>query len=246
MARGNVPHKSYLTCSRGKWRERVTESTPGSTGRTITPDDGKSPYPVFEIVNDYVSGIIRSIEVQEDNKGYGRQWLVTIQDGNEVLGLQFSYDSGYAFAFLSKLPNADVLRDISFHPYFFEEERKARLVLKQDNENIPSYFTKEDPKGFPDFPEGANKDDITVWKIEVMKFLVDYLETNIIDKLPGKPKDDERESVVDTTGTGDIQSDAQRGNAPEGTVPGPGEDDVPPGGRKEIRKHNVDDDDLPF
>lgn len=245
MARGNVPHKSYLTCSKGKWRERVTESTPGSIGRTITPDD-KSPYTVFEIVNDYVSGIIRSIEVQEDNKGYGRQWLVTIQDGNEILGLQFSYDSGYAFAFLSKLPNADVLQDISFHPYFFEEERKARLVLKQDNENVPSFFTKEDPKGFPTFPEGADKDDITIWKIEAMKFLVDHMEANIIDKLPGKPKDDERESVVSAGDTGDaqnnVQSDAQRGD-----VPGPDESDIPPPRKQdEIRNQNLEEDDLPF
>ena len=240
MARGNVQHRSYLTCSKGKWRERVTESTPGSTERIITPDDEKKPYSVFEIVNDYVSGIIRSIEVQDDNKGFGRQWLVTIQDGNEVLGLQFSYDSGYAFAFLSKLPNADVGKDISFYPYFFEEERKARLVLKQDNENIPSYFTKEDPKGFPAFPEATGedfKDDITIWKIEAMKFLVTYLNANIIGKLPGKPEEVEVETPVDS----EQMSDAERDQ-----VPGPNEDDVPPGGNKEIRSDQVADDDLPF
>lgn len=237
MARGNVQRKSYLTCSRGKWRERVTESTPGSIGRTITPDDGKSPYTVFEIVNDYVSGIIRSIEVQEDTKGYGRQWLITIQDGNEVLGLQFSYDSGYAFAFLSKLPNADVLQDISFYPYFFEKEKKARLVLKQDNENIPSLFTKEDPKGFPTFPEGANEDDITIWKIEAMKFLVAYLNKEIIPQLPGKPENISQETIIEEP----VQSNDQRDDIPPST-----EDDVPSGYQKEIRSDNLDNDNLPF
>lgn len=235
MARGNVQHKSYLTCSRGKWRERVTESTPGATARTITPEEGgKQPYTVFEIVNDYVSGTIRSIEVQDDNKDYGRQWLITIQDDQEVLGLQFRYDSGYAFAFLSKLPNADVLQPISFYPYFFEEERKARLVLKQDNESIPSYFTKEDPKGFPAFPEGADKDEITIWKIDVMKFLVAYLNEHIMSKLPGKPEEKE-------ISTEDNRSDAERSS-----IPGPGEDDVPQGKEKEIRDPNLEEDDLPF
>ncbi len=243
MARGNVQHKSYLTCSKGKWRERVTESTPGSTQRIITPDDGKKPYSVFEIVNDYVSGTICSIEVQDDNKGYGRQWLVTIQDGNEVLGLQFRYDSGYAFAFLSKIPCATIQDSISFYPYYFEEERKARLVLKQDNKNLPGFFTKEDPKGFPAFPDGTNKDDIkddiVIWKIEAMKFLVEYLNTHIIDKLPGEPEN--IEIVIEKSADSKVMSDAERDQ-----VPGPSEDDVPPGGHKEIRSDQVKEDDLPF
>lgn len=239
MARGNVQHKSYLTCSKGKWRERVTESTPGSIERVITPDDGKKPYSVFEIVNDYVSGKICSIEVQDDNKGYGRQWLVTIQDGDEVLGLQFRYDSGYAFAFLSKIPCATIHDSISFYPYYFEEERKVRLVLKQDNKNLPGFFTKENPKGFPVFPEAANKDDITVWKIEAMKFLVEYLNTHIIDKLPGEPENVEIEKSADSKVMSDVERDQ---------VPGPGESDVPPPGKKtkEIRSDQVEEDDLPF
>lgn len=238
MARGNVQQRSYLTCSRGKWRERVTESTPDAVARTITPDEPGKPYTVFEIVNDYVSGIIRSIEVQDDQKGYGRQWLITIQDGEEVLCLQFRYDSGYAMAFLSKLPVVDLEQPVSFHPYYFDEERKARLVLKQDNENVPSYFTKEEPKGFPVFPEEGDdiKDDIVIWKIEVMKFLVAYLNKEIIPKLPGKPENISQETITEES----AQSDAQRDD-----IPPPTGDDVPGGYPKEIRS-NQSNDDMPF
>jgi len=237
MARGNVQRKSYLTCSRGKWRERVTESTPGSVERTITPDEPGKPYTVFEIVNDYVSGIIRSIEVKEDTKGFGRQWLVTIQDGEEVLCLQFRYDSGYALAFLSKLPVVELDQPVSFYPYYFEEEKKARMVLKQDNENIGSFFTKEEPKGFPSFPEGGSKDDIVIWKIGVMKFLVAYLNKEIIPQLPGKPENISQETITE----GSVQSDDQRDD-----IPPPTEDDVPGGYQNEIRSDQLNNDSLPF
>ena len=177
------------------------------------------PFEVWEIVDDFAEGIIRSIELEEDEK-FGRKWAVTIQDDDEVLVLQFPYDSGYAIALLQKLPNVDLNHKVSFHPYYFDKDRRSRLVLKQQDLDIPTYFTREDPKGYPSLKEGYDDDDVKVWKIEVMKFLVKFLNEHIKPNLP------------DTEALKKMDAEAELAQG----ASMPGEDDIPP----------EKDDDLPF
>jgi len=184
MSRGNVSKVNFLKCSQGKWREKVPEGTVGSVIRKVKVE-GKPEFEVNELVNDFVEGVIIAIGVHTHEE-FGRSWNVTIQDGPEILVLQFKYDSGYAFQFLQKLPNVDLSKPVVFLPYYFEEDRKTRLVLKQDNIKVESYFSREDPHGYPPLGEGADKDDINLWKIQAIKFLKAFLEENIIKKLPKK------------------------------------------------------------
>ena len=62
MTRGTIQRKNYLTCSSGKWRERVDSDTPGATFRHTQPLDGSSGKDVWEIVDDYVGGEIIDIQ----------------------------------------------------------------------------------------------------------------------------------------------------------------------------------------
>lgn len=246
MARGTVSKKNYLTCSRGKWRERVDSGTHGATQRTITPLDGSAQYDVWEKVDDFVSGVIREIHLVDDEK-YGRQWNIIIQDGTEVLVLQFQYDSGYAMALLTKFPNADVTKEIAFHPYFFEEEKKARMVIKQNGVSIDSHFTREDPKGFPPFPDNApgsdraDKDDVKLWKINAMKFLVRHLKENILPKLPTKEQAEAMQVEAD------LLKGAVNHDKPDENQASHGQDNqAPPPDLSDKPDPFAEDDDLPF
>lgn len=231
MSRGTVQRKNYLTCSAGKWREKVDSTTPGAVFRHTTPLDGSPGRDVWEIVDDYVEGEIIDIQKTTHDE-FGDKWEVTLKDGSVRLVLQIRYDSGYAMALLAKLPNVDITRPVMFLPYFFEEEKKARMVLKQEDMKIPTYYSKEDPKGFPPLEEGATKNEVQRWKLDVMDFLEEMVEKEIRPKLPPKDETDEmtgyedRGNVDPGAGTSGAAAD-QAPDQPTGD-PGPDEkDDLP-------------------
>ena len=228
MARGTIQKRNYLTCSAGKWREKVDQGTPGSVSRTTEPLDGSPGKVVYEIVDDYVEGEIIAIK-KNSHPEFGDRWEVYIQDGPTVLVLQVRCDSGYAIAMLSKLPNVDLMRPVMFIPYFFEAEKKARMVLKQEGMPIPTFYPREDPKGFPQFNEGASKNEVARWKLDVMDFLEDMVEQNLQPKLPGIPETDQISAYEDRPQDPPPGAAPQNLPADRGTGdPGPGEpDDLP-------------------
>ncbi len=231
MARGTKERKNYLNCSAGKWRERVDEGTLGATARITTPLDGSPGKQVFEIVDDYVEGEIIGIEhtVSQD---FDDRLEISIRDGSEVLVLQMRWDSGYSMAVLTKLRNVDIVRPVMFLPYYFEEERKVRMTLKQEGMKIPTFYPQEDPKGFPPYQEGMSKQAITRWKLDVMDFLEAELETHVRPLLPELPKVSEEEQLTqrEAVSPGVDSENSAAEQPPQATGdPGPGieEDDLP-------------------
>lgn len=229
MARGTLQRKNYLTCSSGKWRERVDKDTPGATFRETQPLDGSQGKKVWEIVDDYVSGEIIDIQKTHHDE-YGDKWEVTIKDGSTRLVLQVRYDSGYAMAMLAKLPNLDITRPVTFIPYYFEEEKKVRMVLEQEGMDIPTYYSKEDPKGFPPLAEEASENEVKRWKLDVMDFLEDMVEKVIRPTLPEKDETDEITAHEDRSPVDPDRGASQSSTEepPETQAPPPEqEDDLP-------------------
>ena len=234
MARGTISRKNYLNCSTGKWREKVDQDTRGAVSRFTQPLDGSEGKKVWEIVDDYVEGEIIDIK-KEHHEEYGDKWEVTIKDGTAKLVLRVRYDSGYAMAMLAKLPNADLKRPIMFIPYYFPEEKKARMVLKQEGMDIPTFYSKEDPKGFPSLAENASENDVKRWKLDAMDFLEKMVEEIIRPQLPEKDDSDEM-SGYENRSEGDPGSGGSSEGAAENSGgsdqserdPGPGpNDDLP-------------------
>lgn len=224
MARGSVQRKNYLTCSAGKWRERVSESTPGAISRMTTPLDGSPGKVVHEIVDDYVEGEILDIRKQEHDD-YGDKWVITIKDGTSRLVLQVRYDSGYAMAMLTKLPNVDITRPVMFLPYYFEDEKKARMVLKQEGIKIPTFYSREDPKGFPPLAEDASKSDVKRWKIDAMEFLDAMVEKVVRPHLPPMDETEEITAYEDRSDSHSLPASNHAGPAADSQDPGPDADD---------------------
>lgn len=224
MARGQFSRKDYLTCSLGKWRQKVSETHPNRQERV-----NKDGNLVYELVYDFASGILRKITV-ESHEEFGKKWALQIHDQQEVMVLQVPFSSGYAGAMISKLLNCDLKKSITFIPYYFEEEKRSRMVLKQEDRKIPNMYTKENPGDFPQFPTSGDKDDLALWKMEVNRFLVDKVDSVIRPQLP-KEEELATEQALD-------EATAKPGEH----LDGPPEDNsgFPDG------PDNSDDNDLPF
>lgn len=194
MARGSFQRKDYLVCTAGKWRQKSDQSNPNATARIYEDSSGKKKT-VYELVDDYVSGVLKKIWIEE-HPDYGRSWALQVHDGSDIMVLKVKFGSGYSSSLISKLANCDLSRPIMFIPYYFEQEHKSVMVLNQEGEKIESYFTKDKPNGFPKYPEDGDKDDVNVWKSQVNKFLKNFVEKNIIPKLPDADSLDTEERLA--------------------------------------------------
>jgi len=237
MARGTRQRRNYLTCTAGKWRERVSQDTPGARSRITTPMDGSPGKQVWEIVDDYVEGEIIDIQ-HTSHPDYEDRLEITIRDGSEVLVLQMRWDSGYGMAVLSKLRNVDIARPVMFLPYYFEEERKVRMTLKQEGMKIPTFYPQKDPKGFPPYQEGMTKQQVTRWKLDVMDFLEAELDEHVRPLLPEREATDEIEEYNDRgqvapstpphdTAPGHSEAGSENSPPSDPGDPGPEVDDLP-------------------
>ncbi len=233
MARGQFSKKDYLTCSLGKWRQKVDENTPNRIQRIN--EKGNT---VNELVWDYVSGIIEKMYL-EVNVEYGDKWCIQIRDGADVMILQVSVKSGYTSAMIPKLLNCDFLKPVEFRPYYFEEDKKARMVLLQDDQKVPNFYTREDPKDFPPFPTTGQADDLALWKIQTNKFLKKVVEEMILPKLPDPNTLADAESLNEATEVPESQR-AHVGGPPNSDAPFPNSSAGAGGGE------DNGPDDLPF
>lgn len=226
MARGQFSKKDYLNCSRGKWRMRVDQGHPEAQTRIEDNPSTGEKVTLHEIVYDFISGVVKKIWTESHEK-YGSKWCLQIHDADDIVVLNIPMNSGYASATITKLLNADITKPIKFVPYYFEEDKKSRMVLYQDDQKVESLYTRENQRDFPIFPEGGDNDDINLWKIQVNKFLKNKVKEDIIPKLP-KDEDVSSEETLNSIPSASTPSGQTK--APEGPreAPFPDEpDDLP-------------------
>ncbi len=188
MARGQFLKKDYLNCTKGKWRMKVSEGHPDAKTRIEDNPSTGEKVTLHEVVYDFISGTVKKIWTETHEK-YGSKWCLQVHDGDDIVVLNIPMNSGYASATITKLLNADITKPIKFVPYYFEEEKKSRMVLYQDDQKVESLYTKDSQKDFPIFPASDDQDDINLWKIQVNKFLKNKVKEKIIPKLPDLEND---------------------------------------------------------
>lgn len=134
----------YLSISDGKICRRL--QSPSATSVQRTTKDGR-------LVNEELykgwSGKISEIKTRETD--YGKEWNVTIDDGDTKAILSFKYSSGYASSFLKALPNVNLDKDVTISPNVQEVDGKKRttIFLNQDGKAVKWYYTKDNPNGCP-------------------------------------------------------------------------------------------------
>lgn len=188
MGLEKIDHRTYasILSSDGKIRVQCNEGDEGSVKREYETSDGKTGVK-FEQVYDKLTGKIKSIEFKEGE--YGKQIIVDI-DGT---ALAMGTSNNFGEDFMKKLPNI-VLEDlVELSPFAFTNDKGKSvkgISIRQGDEKVPNFFwdieASKSCNGYP-VPEGdTRKFDADDWKMYFMvarKFLIKYIEDNILPKM---------------------------------------------------------------
>jgi hypothetical protein len=173
--------KIYLTISDGKICRRLQSPTANSVTRQTK--DGRT---IHEEQYKGYSGKITDIQTRESE--YGKEWNVTIDDGEVTASLQFKYSSGYAASFLKALPNVDFTKDVIFTPKVTidGEKKRTTLFLNQNGTAVKWAFTKDNPNGCPGLKQIKVKGQTTWDDSDMMEFLENMVNETILPKIKGE------------------------------------------------------------
>lgn len=170
----------FLTISNGKICRRVPKKTATSQERV-----NKNGVTVQEEYYKGWKGRITAIAVRE-HPDFGKFWNVTLtdQDGDAVLQMQYS--SGYSAAFLKTLPNIDLSADVIITPNQKMEgdKKKTTLFITQHGIPLKHFYTRDNPNGLPELKQIKVKGKITWDDSDMMEFLENMVNTEIVPKLP--------------------------------------------------------------
>jgi hypothetical protein len=171
----------YLTISDGRICRRV--QSPTATSKERTTKDGKL---IHEEQYHGWSGIITDITTRQSD--YGKDWNITIEDGDTKAILQMKYSSGYASAFLKTLPNVDLSKDVQLMPKSETTDGKTKttMFIKQDGKAIKWAYTKDNPNGLPSMKKIKVK-GVDVWDDSDM---MEHLENMVKSKFAAVQPDD--------------------------------------------------------
>lgn len=140
----------FLGVTNGKISLRVPEGTEGAAERKITRgvNEGKS---VYELFFDSVDGYIIGGEVsrKELNGTVIESIVIKIKDGKEIFNLNIPWGSKMRDSFIKVLPNLDVSKRVEIVVFPDKTDKSAVLLVKQDGESLPWFYTRETPNGLP-------------------------------------------------------------------------------------------------
>lgn len=176
MGLQNSSNRTYLSVADGKIIQRVKEGTPNAIQRTT-----KNGKVVHEIKFGSLSGFLSGISIKENE--FGKDWVFEIEDSGDVFNLQMMYNSRYATTFLNALlnPVVDLNMPITITPWSKEVDGKAKTAtyLKQGEDDIKWYFTKDEPNGMPPLEKVVFKGKEQWDDYKIMEFLKAQVETKI-------------------------------------------------------------------
>jgi hypothetical protein len=163
----------YLIISDGKICRRVQSPTASSKERVTK--EGKIVHEEF-----YHGWSGKITDIRTRTSDYGKDWNVTIEDGEIKAILQMKYSSGYASAFLKTLPSVDLSQDVQLMPKAetIDGKTKTTMFVKQNGSAIKWAFTKDNPNGLPPMRKIKVK-GVDVWDDSDM---MDYLENMVKEK----------------------------------------------------------------
>ncbi len=182
--------------SDGSIRVQVDKETPGAKLREGDLKDG-THFAKYEMVYNEISGKIQNIEFVDSD--YGKNIKITIDGGDELPIILFlSTASNFGEDFMKKLPNINLKEEVTIKPYSMEVKGKNRkgVSIIQDKEKVQPFFIKvNDDKSveylheMPSPGDIKDKDDWKIYFMTVRKFLINYIENNIISTFSKEPED---------------------------------------------------------
>lgn len=185
-------NRTFINIVQGKFAKRVSEDTPGAKQRIIEKDDG-SKKPVWELIYDSIDAMIDSIEVDETGK-FGDQLKINMSDVGETFTISLAMNGREAKSFLCCLKNINLNENVTLLPFNFESKEDGRRVIgmntyqggtEKENKVAP-YFSKEQPNGLPQVPEGSDKDEFKIVMKQQEIFLKKWAKKFIAENFAGQ------------------------------------------------------------
>ena len=189
MIEDNTSNKPFLSIIGGKFKQKVTEDTPGAVLREYELSD-KTTGSKWELSYKSVVGRIESIEFIEGE--YGEN--CNIEFDEFIVSLKVPSD--FFRSFSERLCGADVTKDVTLTPYDFtpkgETNSKRGMNVFQNDEKLFSNFWdgKTNKNGFPKTPSDEDpnhvmdKDDWkTYFNVTIKRFLKKQLEALVFPSL---------------------------------------------------------------
>jgi hypothetical protein len=219
--------KNYLTITDGKIIQRVSEGTQGAVKRAT-----KTGKIVWELKHGgytgYLVGISTKVTVFEGIPK--KDWILDFQDpdNGENYQLQVMFDSRYGTTMINALcnPKVDFSRPITVNPWYkvVDGKKRSAIYIKQGEENIDWYFTKDDSKGMPQMVKVRYKGE-DVWdNTDMMQFLENYVNQYVKKAIGQAP---EYTPPGDVTPKDQFMQPQQGGGFKPNYNLAPDEDDLP-------------------
>lgn len=163
----------FLSVSNGKLVRQFKSATPDTIERI-----NKTGRTVYEEMYRDVTGVITGVETKEND--YGKQLLITLEDGGDKYCLQMQFSSRYSSSFLKCLPNTERGAVVKIMPWQMADKNDAAksisgITIYQNDGNgftkvLPAY-TKDEPNGLPMMKQVKVKGKVTWDDTEMMEFL---------------------------------------------------------------------------
>jgi len=177
-------------------RVKVEEGTPNAVLRDFEDSKGNKGQK-WELVYTEIFGIITKIEFRDSD--YGKNLNVTLTDKGEDIILSLSTAINFGEDLMKKLPNIDLSKEVKLVPYALTDKNnkdKKGITVYQGGNKIKNYFSTDELKpkvcnGYPDAGDNTStfdKEDWKVYFIQCRKFLVKFIEDNIIPMVDSSPK----------------------------------------------------------
>jgi hypothetical protein len=180
MGLDNREAGNFITILNGRFCQRVPEGTKDSVVRT-----NKLGKIVSEKFYDSFTGHLVNIKTQDGS--YGKSWIFSFKDKEDLYHLQLSYSNSFATALLRMLPNVDLTKEMKVQPAVKEIDgkNKSSLFISQDGITLKHAYTKDNPNGLPPMTQVKVKGEMVWDDTDRMTFLYDMVMKDIVPKLEG-------------------------------------------------------------
>ena len=174
----------YLTVADGKLIRQHKQATANTTERVT-----KTGKLVHEESFKDLKALLSDIETREND--YGKQWAVTIIDGEKRYVINLSASSRYATSLLKCLPNLRLASPIKLLPWSMADKNDATkkitgITLYQnygDNwVKVAPAYTRDAPNGLPEMIQVKIKGKLT-WDSSDMDEFLEKMAKNLFNNI---------------------------------------------------------------
>jgi hypothetical protein len=205
---------TYVNIVGGKLSIRAKEGDDGAVSRT-----NKNDVVVWERHYPNLTGALINVDCKMNEKLKANEYIITIDDVGTTYKLSIPCDSNYGDSFIVRLPNLKLNQFYTFTPFDFEDKTKKNrkgepmkiigISIKQGDDKIQPFYTREEPKDRPVGEENMDADDYKVYQIKLRKFyrgLVDKFAAANDKNFAGY---EQKSAPKKSTQKADIQEDSE-------------------------------------